>query len=392
MRKSTLYFIFLFCMPLWVVANNIQILHGPYLQNVGTTEATIVWEVSSESVGWVEIAPEDGTNYYATERPRYFDATNGVKSATKLHSVKLTQLKPNTVYRYRIYAQEILSHKGTRVHYGDIVANSVSREPLSFRTNDILKSETSFVILNDVHARKNIITPLLDFAHYKDKDMVIYNGDMVSEFKSSEQVFDGFMNESIKLFAKNKPFYYLRGNHETRGEFAVHFQDYFCPRAPHLYYTVQQGPVFFIFLDTGEDKPDSDIEYSGITSYDPYRTQQAAWLESVVASAEFKQARFKVVVAHIPPIPLNNAWHGQKEVLNKFVPILNKAGIDIMLCGHLHRFLYEAPGPAFNFPILVNSNNSCISAKTLGNKLQVKIYELDGKVSFDREYTAKSLD
>lgn len=389
MKKANLFLLFLFCLPLLTLADGIKILHGPYLQNLSNTEVTIVWEVTNESVGWVEIAPDDGSNYYSVERPQFFDAINGVKNASKLHAVKLTNLKPNTVYRYRIYAQEILSHVGTRVHYGDIVANSV-RESLSFKTNDFTKSETSFVILNDVHVRKNVITPLLNYANYKDKDMVIFNGDMVSQFKSSEHIFEGFMDEAIDLFAKTKPFYYLRGNHETRGEFATHFQDYFCPREPHLYFTVHQGPVFFIFLDTGEDKPDSDIEYSGITSYDQYRSQQAEWLKEVVATEAFKKAKFKVVIAHMPPIPIKNAWHGQKEVLDKFVPILNKADVDIMLCGHLHRYLYEQPGAAFNFPILVNSNNSCIAAQTNGDKLNVKIYGLDGKISFDKEYTAKS--
>lgn len=390
MKKEHLFILLLLTLPLWTLASGIKILHGPYLQNLSSTEVTIVWEVTNESVGWVEIAPDDGSNYYAAERPKFFDAINGVKNAAKLHAVKLTDLKPNTVYRYRIYSQEMLSHEGTRVHYGDIVANSVSREPLFFKTNDPAKSESSFVILNDVHARKNVITPLLNYANYKDKDMVIYNGDMVSEFKSSEHIFEGFMNESIDLFAKTKPFYYLRGNHETRGEFATHFQDYFCPREPHLYFTVHQGPVFFIFLDTGEDKPDTDIEYSGITSYDQYRTQQAGWLKKVVASEEFKNAKFKVVIAHMPPIPIKNGWHGQLEVLHKFVPVLNDAGIDIMLCGHLHRYLYEEPDADFNFPVLVNSNNSCISAETKGNQLNVKIFGLDGKVSFDKAYTAKS--
>jgi len=390
MKKAKLWFLFLLSLPMMSLAEGIKILHGPYLQNLRSTEVTIVWEATHESVGWVEIAPEDGSNYYEQKRPQFFDAINGVKKTSKLHAVKLTGLTPNTVYRYRIYSQEVLSHIGTSVHYGDIVANSV-REGLTFKTNDEHKAETSFVILNDVHARKNVMTPLLKFAGYKQKDMVIFNGDMVSQFKSSEHIFEGFMDEAIDLFAKTKPLYYARGNHETRGEFTTHFQDYFCPREPHLYFTVQQGPVFFIFLDTGEDKPDNDIEYYGITSYDHYRTEQAAWLKKVVASEAFKKSKFKVVVAHMPPIPVKNLWHGPKEVLAKFVPILNEANIDIMLCGHLHRFLYEPAGDQFKFPILVNSNNSCISAETYEDKLNVKIYGLDGKVSFDKSYIAKSV-
>ena len=30
------------------------------------------------SIGWVELAPDDGTHYYQTERPKFFNAKNGI--------------------------------------------------------------------------------------------------------------------------------------------------------------------------------------------------------------------------------------------------------------------------------------------------------------------------
>lgn len=54
---------------------------------------------------------------------------------------------------------------------------------------------------------------------------------------------------------------------------------------------MRQGPVCFIFLDTGEDKPDSDIEYSGITDYDRYRTEQAQWLAQAVQIGGFQAGK-----------------------------------------------------------------------------------------------------
>lgn len=371
-------------------AENIKILHGPYLQNVGETEVTFVWEVNNPSIGWVEIAPNDGSNFYATKRPQFFNTRSGVKLTSKLHAVKITGLTPGTTYRYRVYAQEVLSHEGWRIHYGDIAATDVySMKPLTFTTRDRSKAETSFVILNDVHARKDVITPLLNFAKFKEREMVFFNGDMVSQFTNEQTIFDGFMDESVRLFAKEQPMYYVRGNHETRGPFATYFQDYFSPREDHIYGTLQDGPVFFILLDTGEDKPDSDLEYSGITDYDNYRSEQAEWLKQVVTSDAFKQAKFKVVIGHIPPVPEENAWHGPREVMEKFVPILNQAGIDIMICGHLHRHVYEGPSNKIHFPVLVNSNNSCVLAETKGNQLNVKVIGLDGKVTFDKNFPAK---
>lgn len=373
-----------------VATAQIKILYGPYLQNVKENEATIVWEADKPSIGWVELAPDDGTHYYGEERPKYFDTTNGVKNTSLLHTVKVKGLTPGTTYRYRIYAQEVLSHEGISVIYGRVAASDVyKKKALTFTTCDSQKKETSFAMINDIHGREGIITKLLNTAGYKDKDLIIFNGDMVSVFQDRETIFNGFMKESIDLFASEKPMYYARGNHETRGEFATSFQKYFSPKEPFLYYLFRQGPVCFIMLDTGEDKPDSDIEYSGITDYDGYRTDQVEWMKELYKNEDFKQAKFKVVIAHMPPSADLNIWHGQKDVLKKFVPILNELGVDLMLCGHLHRNKYEEPSAGIKFPVLVNSNNSVVSVETNGDQMNLVVLDLDGKVVTKKSYTAK---
>ena len=216
-------------------ADGIAISHGPYLQNITETSATTVWTCNRQSTGWVELAPDDGSNFYACERPRYYDTNIGIRVTDTIHAVRLSGLQPGVVYRYRIYSQEVLSHHGFDVRYGQVAATNVfSQKPLAFRTNDRSKPSTSFVVLNDIHARQNLITPLLRQAGYEKRDMVIYNGDMVSQLNSQDDLFTGFMDESVGLFAKEKTFYYVRGNHETRGAFATEIQRYFCPREPHL--------------------------------------------------------------------------------------------------------------------------------------------------------------
>ena len=103
----------------------------------------------------------------------------------------------------------------------------------------------------------------------------------------------------------------------------------------------------------------------------------------------FKQAKFKVVIAHMPPSADLNIWHGQKDVLKKFVPILNELGVDLMLCGHLHRNKYEEPSAGIKFPVLVNSNNSVVSVETNGDQMNLEVLDLDGKVVTKKSYTAK---
>lgn len=359
----------------------ITIKHGPYLQNLKETETTIVWVANKASVGWVEVAPDDGTSYYRFERSRFFDSTNGVKNVSELHAVRITGLKPGTSYRYRIYSQEVLERKGEEIVYGNVAAPSIyDKRSLKFTTNDRNKPATSFVMLNDIHGNTDYIPKLLNNAGFKETDMIIYNGDMMNWLMDEEDLFKGFMDVTVDLFATHKPMYYARGNHETRGLFAASFQHYFSPKEPHLYFLLRQGPVCFIFLDTGEDKPDSDIEYHGITDYDNYRTEQAKWLSEIVKSPDFLDAKFKVVIAHMPPLPDQDLWHGQGEVLEKFVPILNDAQVDVMLSGHLHQYFNNKPTDKVHFPVIDNSSNTVLKGVIEGNQLNMEVKNMNGEV------------
>jgi predicted phosphodiesterase len=362
-----------------------KVVHGPYLQNVYATEATIVWETDKPSTGWIEIAPDDNTNFYAVARPRFYDTSIGIIRTSKLHSVRLTGLNPNTVYRYRVASHEVKNHGAYTSEYGAYATDFVYDRPAKqFRTLNPQKPETSFLIYNDVHERPYLLEQLGKYVDCKNKDLVIFNGDMMNYFQHDSVFFKGFMDEAVRLFAAEKPLYYVRGNHETRGPVAEYFKNYVCPRQPNLYFTWQQGPVFFIALDTGEDKPDNDFEYSGFTDYDNYRTAEAQWLNAVVHSDAFKHAKYRIVICHIPPSRDLDAWHGEIDVRKKFVPILNSAGIDLMICGHTHTFSYHPSNEETAFPILINSNHGVVAAEANNNNMHVKIVDIDGKTTFEK--------
>lgn len=354
-----------------------SIIHGPYLQNLDQDEVTIVWLTNKNAIAWVEIAPDDNTNFYLKERPRYFASRNGIKLEGKVHAVKLTNLLPGTTYRYRIYSQEILSHEYSRVIYGETIASQVYQtEPLRFTTNDVSKETVNFSVINDIHQNNDKMDTLLRLANPMQNDMVFFNGDMVSMLDSEADLFNGFMDLAVNSFAKEIPMYFCRGNHETRGSFASQLQNYLSPLKSELYYIVRHGPVCFVVLDSGEDKPDSDIEYYGITDYDNYRTQQMEWLKSALRQKEFVEAPFKVAICHIPP---RNAWHGDKEVLEKFVPLLNDAKIDLMLSGHLHRYINMPADKQVYFPVIINSDKAVVKGMVDKNILKIEVVDVDGK-------------
>ncbi|MDR1518306.1 MAG: metallophosphoesterase [Dysgonamonadaceae bacterium] len=373
--KSFLLFGLVLCCHYSFAQDRIKITHGPYLQNVYGDEATVVWTTNVGTVSWVEIAPDDGTHFYLVERPKFFAAKNGVKLEGTVHAVRLRGLKPNTRYRYRICSQEVTGREGHFITYGRI-ASTTAYTPPTFTTLNADAKAVKFSMVNDIHGRSEVMEKLFGVVDPKQQDLVFFNGDMVSSFINEDDVFNGFMDVGVKSFAQHIPMYYCRGNHETRGPFATSFQRYFSPLSPELYFIVRQGPACFIVLDCGEDKPDTDIEYSGITDYDYYRSLEADWLRSAVKEKQFVEAQFKIVICHMPPA---RDWHGEDEILNKFVPILNEAGIDIMLSGHLHRTLKWEANDKVKFPVLINSNNSVLKGSISDGRLNIEILDLEGK-------------
>lgn len=376
-RLHLLLTLFLFNSFFAIGQEDIKITHFPFIQGLTEQEVSIIWTTDKPATGWVELAPDDSSHFYFKERTKYFASAYGFKKVGTLHQVRLNNLKPGTRYRYRVYSQQVLKHEGVNVQYGKVAASNVYRQaPLSFQTLGNAAS-THFTVVNDIHERNEILDKLLDIGDLKTSDFVIFNGDMVNNLLSEKQMYEGFMDTAIKRFASEKPMFYSRGNHETRGPFAIEYPKYFPTPTGKLYYQFRHGNTGFIVLDCGEDKPDTDIEYSGIVEMDNYRSEQAAWLARAVEDPSFKDAKYKVVICHMPPF---GGWHGEQEILEKFVPILNKAGTQIMLSGHLHKHIIQNATNAIHFPIIVNSNNNVLRVDLNNEKGVFKVLDQQGKV------------
>jgi acid phosphatase type 7 len=380
MKKTVLLTLSLALTSLFALGQEaFKITHGPYLQAMDEAGVNIIWTTNKNAISWVELAPNDSTHFYRTERRKYFAVVNGLKKEATLHNVRIGGLMPATAYRYRIYSQEVQSHESYIVKYGNVAAAAAYQAKLpTFTTNNKTADVLNFEVINDIHQRNGVMKALLNQVDWRNTDCVFFNGDMQNNSRSEEQIFTSFMDTATQIFADRIPMYYARGNHETRGEFAHNFSKYFPAESGRVYYMVRNGPVCFVVLDTGEDKPDSDIEYSGITDFDEYRTEQAAWLKEALKSADYVTARYKVVIGHIPPF---GGWHGEKEIADKFIPLLNEAGAQIMIAAHLHSSVKKMPetGGA-HFPVLVNSNNSILKAKATKNYLLIEMYDLQGKL------------
>jgi len=212
----------------------------------------------------------------------------------------------------------------------------------TFKTLNGKKERISFVVLNDIHERNEILISLLKIAEVKPYDLVFLNGDILGHIEDQQQIIDHVLAPCTNLFASRTPFVYVRGNHETRGRFARRLPDYLALSDDRYYYAFDHGPVHFVVLDGGEDKRDSDKEYSGLVDFDGYREVQRQWLKQEIQSTAFRRAPFRVVVVHMPPLPSED-WHGVDDMYNKWRPILNDGKVDLMICGHTHHFTILEP-------------------------------------------------
>ena len=354
---------------------------GPWVVGVTDTEMTVVWTSTERCMGWVEIAPDDGTSFYAKERSRYDEDFMGRHVVSDVHHIRIDGLQPGTTYRYRIYQQGVDDSGHTPIPSGYISASNVyTQKPYAVRTMDASKPECRFAMINDIHGRDSMMVALSKSIKGDELDFVVFNGDMVSFMGSTEDIEEGFMRRATELFATDVPIVYVRGNHETRGPGFSEYLNLFPTPTGTPYFMFRQGPAAFLVLDSGEDKPDSDIEYGGTAAYDAYREKMAEWLTATVESEEFRTAPVKIVLLHIP-FEKGEGWYGNNELKRLLLPVLNKAGVDVMLSGHTHSYSFREEGSCGNdFPILVNSNNDKVNVTVTASQIDMEVVDAAGKV------------
>jgi predicted phosphodiesterase len=171
----------------------------------------------------------------------------------------------------------------------------------------------------------------------------------------------------------------VRGNHDARGNFAHSFLDLYPTWTNQPYYAFRHGPVFFIVIDGGEDKPDSDIEYFGTAAFDLYREAEGEWLKGVIASEEFKSAPYRVILSHIP---LNdNSWHGGRHAWKHLCQTCENHGVQLMISGHTHRYRYNECGKHNEtFPTLEFGPKQYLDVTADKEKMTVLVKKNTGEV------------
>lgn len=319
-----------------------KIIAGPYLQSAFNNTMAIHWITNKDANSWVQY----GTDAQQLSQKAYGKSMFGLRPDGRINKVVLKNLIPGQKYYYKIVSTEIKDFKPYKLTYGTVLDGRVE----SFVNTDPAKAQISFLMLNDIHDRPKSIPHLLSLDKVQEQDFIFFNGDIFDYQTNEQQLIDHMLVPCIETFAKNIPFVYVRGNHETRGVFRDEFLNYF-ENVGKLAFTL--GPVRFVILDTGEDKEDTHPVYANLVDFDAYRLEQAEWLKAEIRSKEFKKATFSVVMMHIPPRFSGDA-HGPKHCTEVFEPLLNQAKVDLVLSGHTHSYKVHKPQQGLNqYPLII---------------------------------------
>jgi UDP-2,3-diacylglucosamine pyrophosphatase LpxH len=377
MKTRIIFLVSLFLVTLKAVSQNIdnenlKITHGPYLQNPGTGGVTIIWTTNRPAVPGVLLTGPNGEKRFV--RNSHDGMTDG---GGTLHKVRIDGLEPGTSYKYNLSSIQILKYQAYKVYYGD----TITRKAENFTTLSLKTDKINFLVINDVHENSAKLGSYLRNGKAAEKDFLFFNGDMVDFLQETSQLFAGFLDTATTCFASVKPFYYIRGNHETRGYMARDLKEYFDFKDDRFYYCFDNGPVHFIILDCGEDKPDDNRYYYGLADYDNYRKKELEWLKEEVKSNNFKNAKFRIVMVHMPIIKEEKQAWGMKFLADNFGPVLQSAGINLMMSAHTHRAaFYEKDKSGFGYPVLVNSNNEFVEVNADLQGIKAVVKDLEGKI------------
>jgi len=72
---------------------------GPWVTNVNGNAFNVLWTSSHRTLSYVEVAPDDGTDFDACERPRFYQTVSGRRVIDTFHDDRVTGLEPGVKYR-----------------------------------------------------------------------------------------------------------------------------------------------------------------------------------------------------------------------------------------------------------------------------------------------------
>lgn len=302
------------------------ILSGPFIGWLDRDSATITWEV-------IAVAKVTAKPYASLSAG--FDL-----SRIQFRSARLTGLKPQTVYRYRLVA------RGANYQYEGPIYQFQTLPP------DDAK-EFSFAVIGDTQRFAGEPWTQINRDLYADiqrwnPPLVLHLGDLVYDAWGS-----GINGKKgwYRLFHLMRDLRATRllapclGNHDVKPDIKIWGPDYFAAipasknsagtAQPPFYYSFDVGQVHFTCLCTELRRPRLEGRRSADKVYERFTWQdQLAWC---AADLQATRQPWKIVFFH-QPLHTVGGYPCGADFREDYAPLLDRHGVQLILSGHDHSY------------------------------------------------------
>ena len=395
----------------------------PCLQAPAETTMGVSWRVSGLAKGVVEIA--DNPDFKGSR----FVKSGGyglVPIDVSALQVRLEGLKPATRYWYRTITTPFTDYRNI---YDAKLGEPIVSETHAFTTFGA-KAAAHFCVINDTHAQWKPFEMVVAKAKALAPTAIVWNGDATNTTQDKATAAKIFLDPPIstKDWSSDVPVLFESGNHDFRGSWISKKEEVMFARHPaerrgdqwdlKWNFAVRLGDLAMIGMDTGEDKPDGHPKWFGLANFSPYRRAQAKWLEETLGRPDIASAKFKVVFCQIPlfaaedhpdyphdgvKIDPEDYANWSRECHDLWAPILEKAGVQLVIAAHKHLYRYDAPTAGRGWAQIVGGGPelgvghggkpdagrfpTVIEGKVEGGKLVVTVHDaFNGKVAGRHEF------
>lgn len=348
----------------------------PYLQNPVGNGITVMWETTVPAYCWVEY----GTDTTQLKRARTI-VDGQVVCNNYLHKIRIDGLQPGQKYYYRVCSQEMLLYQAYKKVFGNTAQSSFSEFTLPTTDTDSFTA----VVFNDLHQHTQTFRALCKQIQNVDYDFVVFNGDCVDDPVDHNQATTFISELTEGVHGDRIPTFFMRGNHEIRNAYSIGLRDHYDYVGDKTYGSFNWGDTRIVMLDCGEDKLDSHWVYYGLNDFTQLRNEQVDFLKKELSAKEFKKAKKRVLIHHIP-------LYGNSEknlCADLWTNLLEKAPFNVSLNAHTHKYAFHPKGElGNNYPVVIGGGYKMDGATVMilekkKNDLKIKVLNVKGEILLD---------